>query len=317
MSLRDTFRKEIFDSEQKPLLNFARNYFLGFSIDKDPDFEELEEFYVGWRDFNEYMVLQKQEDNLRVMGEVDKETFAVKCSKRGNDVYWWRVAKRLGFLNDLPNSVLFDPHSTDKVSNVLFVTLTYDIKRSTVRDAWDTIGEDFNNWIRNLRKKFGRISHLRCWEASKQGYPHIHILMIFNDYEFKVTRIRGKYRILEKESLNHCRTYIEGIRSQISFLNGIVLGLVVGIVGNLVAQYFSLVLEGWLLLRFDNLFIVNSLVLSVSAIVLISIILYFRKKRALEEKTLSGMLDSERNLIKRVEQIKIELEALKLDIPKR
>ncbi|MCJ7761669.1 hypothetical protein MUP59_11110 [Candidatus Bathyarchaeota archaeon] len=34
---------------------------------------------------------------------------------------------------------------------------------------------------------------------TKQGYPHIHVLMIFHDYEFKVTRIREKYRILEKE----------------------------------------------------------------------------------------------------------------------
>ena len=199
MSLRDIFKKEICDSEQKPHLNFARNYFLGFSIDKDPNFKELEEYYLDWRNYIEYLVLQRQEDNLKVRGEVEKETFAVKCSKRGNDVYWWRVAKRLRFLNDLKNSVLFDPHSTDKVSNVLFVTLTYDVKRSTVRDAWDTIGEDFNNWIRNLRKKFGRISHLRCWEASKQGYPHIHVLMIFHDYEFKVTRINEKYRILEKE----------------------------------------------------------------------------------------------------------------------
>jgi hypothetical protein len=59
MSLRDKFKKEIYDSEQKPRLNFARNHFLGFSIDKDPDFEELEEFYAGWRDLIEYMVLQK------------------------------------------------------------------------------------------------------------------------------------------------------------------------------------------------------------------------------------------------------------------
>ena len=165
MSLREVFRKEIYDSEKKPRLDFARNYFLGFSIDKDPDFEELEKFYVGWRDFIEYLVIQKQEDNLKVIGEVDKETFAVKCSKRGNDVYWWRVAKRLRFLHDLPNRVMLDPHSTVKTSNVLFATLTYDIKRSTVRDAWDTIGEDFNNWIRNLRKKFGKISHIRCYES--------------------------------------------------------------------------------------------------------------------------------------------------------
>ncbi|MCJ7761668.1 hypothetical protein MUP59_11105 [Candidatus Bathyarchaeota archaeon] len=78
------------------------------------------------------MVLQKQEYSLKVVGEVDKETFTEKCSKRGNDVYWWRVDKRLQFLNDLRNNVLFDPHSIDKVSNVLFVTLTYGVKKSTV-----------------------------------------------------------------------------------------------------------------------------------------------------------------------------------------
>lgn len=228
MSLRERFKEELYDSERKPRLNYARNYFLEFSLDKDLDFGELESFYGEWRDFIEYLVLQKQSDSLKVKGEVERETFAVKCSKRGNDVYWWRVNKRLRFLKGLKNSSLFDPHSSIKQSNILFATLTYDIKRSGIKEAWETVGDEFNNWIRNLRKKFGRISHLRCWEASKKGYPHIHVLMIFHDYKFEVTRIKGKYRVLEKEEFERSyhsfvdvqaiREFREGIRYVTKYL---------------------------------------------------------------------------------------------------
>jgi hypothetical protein len=131
---------------------------------------------------------------------VKKETSAFKYAKRGNDVYVWRLRKRLSFLNELEDGTFFDPHGNFKKSNVLFITLTYDVKLSSIRGAWETIGENFNRWIRNLRKKFGRISHLRCWEASKKGFPHIHVLMVFHDYRFQVARIRGKYRVLEKEA---------------------------------------------------------------------------------------------------------------------
>ncbi len=79
------------------------------------------------------------------------------------------------------------------------MTLTYDIKRSTIQEAWERVGKEFNKWINNIRKKFGRISYLRCWEASRKGYPHIHVLMIFHDYEFKIKRIRGKYRVFKKK----------------------------------------------------------------------------------------------------------------------
>ncbi len=101
MFLREKFREGLCDSERKPRLNFARNYFLEFSLDKDLDFEELKEFYRNWRDYDEYVVLQKQSENLRNKGEVEKETIAIKCAKRGNDVYWWQVGKRLKFLHNL------------------------------------------------------------------------------------------------------------------------------------------------------------------------------------------------------------------------
>jgi len=212
--LENKFAEELYDSQNRPRLNYARSYFLGYS-DRDPDLEGLKKYYVEWRDFNEYIVIQKQTDNLRIEGETDKVTIAVKCSKRGNPVYWSRVWKRIKKLYDLKEQTLFDPHSSIKSSNVLFATLTYDTKRSTITEAWETEGRDFNKWIRNIRKKLGRIAYFRSLEASKRGYPHIHILMIFHDYEFKVVNIRGKYRILEKEEFEkswHSFVDVQAIR---------------------------------------------------------------------------------------------------------
>ena len=117
----------LYDSEHKPRLTYARSYFLGYT-DGDPDLEGLAKFYVDWRDYPEYIVVQKQTDNLRIEGKIDKETIAVKCSKRGNDVYWWRVWKRVEKLYNLKEQTLFDSHSNIKSSNVLFATLTYDTR---------------------------------------------------------------------------------------------------------------------------------------------------------------------------------------------
>ena len=152
LSLREKYREELYDAERKPRLNYARSYFRDFSIDQDFYFTELQEFFQEWRDFDEYLVLQRQTDNLRIKGEVDKETIAVKCAKRGNDVYWWRVSKRLRSLHKLENHTFFDIRSNAKFSNVLFATLTYDITRSSIKEAWETVGAEYNKWIRNLRK---------------------------------------------------------------------------------------------------------------------------------------------------------------------
>jgi len=202
LSSREKFREGLYDKENKPRLAYARHYFLG-SKEKDPDLEGLKEFYCDWRDYDEYIVLQKQSENLRNKGEVEKETIAVKCAKRGNDVYWWRVWKSLKFLYNLEDHTLFDPHGNIKLSNVLFVTLTYDAKRSGIQESWERIGLEFNKWIRNIRKKYGRISYLRCWEATKKGYSHIHVLMVFHNYKFSIFRKRKGsrliYRIKEKE----------------------------------------------------------------------------------------------------------------------
>jgi hypothetical protein len=204
VSLQEKYREGPYDPEDKPRLSYARNYFLRFTIKKGIDFTELTEFYREWRDYVEYVVLQEQIKNLRIQGEIIKKTYAAKCAKRGNDVYWCRVQQRLKPINNLKKHILFDTRSNIKRTNILFMTLTYDVKRSTIQEAWETVGEDFNRWINNIRKKFGDISYLRNWEASRKGYPHIHVLIVFHDHQFRIAfshKRKGRriYRIKEKE----------------------------------------------------------------------------------------------------------------------
>ncbi|MCJ7635100.1 hypothetical protein MUP77_22255 [Candidatus Bathyarchaeota archaeon] len=207
----------LYDSGHRPRLEYAKSYFLGYT-DRDPDLEGLKDFYCDWRDYSEYMLIQKQTESLRIEGEIERETF--ECSKRGNDVYWRRIDRRLGSLHKLEDRAFFDPHSNVKTSKVLFATLTYDTSRCSMKEAWENIGEEFNNWIRNLRKKFGRISYLRGWESSKKGYPHIHVLMVFHDYDFKInfSQLKGHrqvYRIEEKEEFEkswHSFVDVQAIR---------------------------------------------------------------------------------------------------------
>lgn len=97
--------------KEVPRLFYARNYFQQFGLDEDSNFQELGDFYLEWRNFDEYIVIQKQTESQRTKGEIEKQTIVTKCSKRGNDVYWWRVDKRLGFLENIKHSTLFDPHA--------------------------------------------------------------------------------------------------------------------------------------------------------------------------------------------------------------
>ena len=61
---------------------YARSYFLGYA-DRDPDLEVLEKFYVDWRDYDEYIVVQKQSDNLRIEGRLTKKLLRSSALNEG------------------------------------------------------------------------------------------------------------------------------------------------------------------------------------------------------------------------------------------
>lgn len=187
----------------KPRLVCARSYFLDLM---DLDFKGLRDYYKTWRDLTEFLVLQKQDwSKLESTGKVSRQTIAVKCAKRGNDVYWWRVGKRLRGLKEIEDVEFFNRKARGSMkSRAVFVTLTYDTKLSSVQVAWIQEGISWNRWISNLRDKFGEISYIRCFESFVNGYPHIHALLVFKDHEFNVFRQYSKtekkyvFRVQEK-----------------------------------------------------------------------------------------------------------------------
>lgn len=171
----------------KPRLQAARTYFLEL---KSLDFKGLVSYWKTWKTFVEYLVLQKQEGDLGL----EKTTIAVKCSKRGNDVYWNRVSRRLRPLREQADLEFFNPRdrSALKETRAVFATLTYDPKMSSIGDAWTDEGVLFNRWITGLREKYGRISYVRTWESFINGYPHVHVLLIFHESSFRVFRHVGE-----------------------------------------------------------------------------------------------------------------------------
>ena len=128
--------------------------------------------------------------------------FAVKCAKRGNDVYRSRVSRRFkGVASRAENAVFFNPKDRGiKRTRALWVTLTNDTKRCSFKEAWVNIGVEFNRFTAFVRKKFGTVSCCRVFESFENGYPHIHCILLFKSTWFNVFRDKkGQFRIHSKK----------------------------------------------------------------------------------------------------------------------
>ena len=161
--------------------------------------------YSYWVNFTEYLVFKGEK-----RGTHEFRFKAVKCAKRGNDVYNWRVNKRFKELNSLKEVTFFDPRGNVKKTRGLFVTLKINANLWTISEAWENIGGFYNKWLTKLRKRYGHVDALRVWEAGLghedneyafKGYPHVHCLLFFYEHEFEVFRHNGAWRIEEKGDL--------------------------------------------------------------------------------------------------------------------
>ncbi len=191
------FWNSIYDGKTvKPRLSLARGFFTRFS---QGDIPLLVDAFKDWRDYPEFLLLRA--DN-RVTNE--RKFFAVKCSKRGNDIFARRLDRKLGFLKT--DDVFFDIHKFDErqshtvKTKLLWVTLTYNSNRCSLEDAWKNIGSEFNLWITNLRNKYGKVWYVAFPQAFPNqkgegyGYSHLHLIMFFEDVSFHVFRRMEKNR---------------------------------------------------------------------------------------------------------------------------
>jgi hypothetical protein len=127
------------------------------------DVEDIVRKYEAWVLEDKYMVMaHEREAWVCNAGEI--EYIAVKCAKRGNDVYVSRVDSRLyGIGRNVPD--IQHNFQEDPLTSMFSITLTYDTKLCSFSEAWQKIGVEFNLYRANLRKKFGKFSVMRTWES--------------------------------------------------------------------------------------------------------------------------------------------------------
>ena len=143
------------------------------------------------------MILSRWNKHLQ-----QNEWFAVKCAKRGNDVYRSRVYRRFKGLSSRAEDLTFFNRKSRgiKKTRALWVTLTYDSKRCEFGDAWRNLGIEFNRFIAYVRKKFGKVSCCRIFESFENGYPHIHCILLFESAWFSAFRDKkGRFRVHAKQ----------------------------------------------------------------------------------------------------------------------
>jgi hypothetical protein len=189
-------------------------YFLKEDARINYPLDQKVEKFKEWALDDTYMILTKWNKK-----KMKNDVYAVKCAKRGNDVYVSRVKSRFrGLERYSEDIVFFNPKDRgSKVTRALFVTLTYDTKLCSYGQAWEQIGIEFNGFMSYLRRHLGKISSCRVFEAFDNGHPHIHCIIVFKDYSFSVFRDgKGQFRAHEKETISkgwHSNVDVKGMSS--------------------------------------------------------------------------------------------------------
>jgi hypothetical protein len=170
------------------------------------DIHDIVRKYESWVLEDKFMVMAHERE-VWVSNAGETEYIALKCAKRGNDVYVSRVDSRLyGIGLNVPD-IQHNFHE-NPFTSMLFITLTYDTKLCSFSEAWKQIGIEFNLYRANLRKKYGKFSVMRTWESYENGYPHVHAILIFEKKRFRVFQsyeqnrkgeLKLVWRIHEKE----------------------------------------------------------------------------------------------------------------------
>jgi len=143
-------------------LNLVRDYILA-DLDSLPksEYHIIPDSYVYWNKTNEYLVMK--EETLLCNQLIAEVVYAVKGSKRGNDVYIARIKKRLEGLHGI--KTVF---GLGKI-HALWVDLTCDpsFYDFSITKAWDCLSPEWNRLNSWFRKIFGDdyIGFFRVYEA--------------------------------------------------------------------------------------------------------------------------------------------------------
>lgn len=150
--------------QQKPRLNYARQIC-------GEDLQLISREYHRWVEFDEYLPMHFEH---AITGE--HYVFLGKCSKRGNDVYSWRVKKRIPKIESSADLV-YDDHVR---SQFVFATFEFNSWKIDCFGSWVEAPAELNHAMARLRKKHPGVKMvMRSFEAHSSGYIHAHVLLMF------------------------------------------------------------------------------------------------------------------------------------------
>ena len=148
------------------------------SPDRDKILQSCKYAYFKWRDAPTYNIFKK------TLSDGTTELVGGKARKRGNDIDQWRKRKRFneGEEQIAPYMVFERSEHATFLCNSFFFTLTYDRSDLSVAGSWkNRAASDYRDYINWLRKQFGSLITIRVFASSKDGYVHIHFIVVFLD----------------------------------------------------------------------------------------------------------------------------------------
>lgn len=139
----------------------------------------------AWVSDKQYLIFEQNRHHSPV------RQIASLVPKRGNPKYAWKVHKiwrefalPFEYQQKLDAEMGYTSPVNETTTNVLFLSLTWGISFCDWKTAWDTISYFWNLFAANLRRKYGRALTARVYESTEQGFPHIHCILYFENYQF-------------------------------------------------------------------------------------------------------------------------------------
>lgn len=181
-------------------LQRVRKYIFDKQLLQDSDLPIITNEYLNWVNTPLYMVFQN-----KLIPSIYQ---LIKLAKRGNNVYAYRVKKKLeiatyALKDNQIKELLLRQDNRNWTTNIIFVTLTQDIKldKGNRHWHWKNTQNFYNKFITNLRHIFGKCWVIGSTESTATAHPHKHLL-ILTERNLKCFQDKNnKWRIKEKREL--------------------------------------------------------------------------------------------------------------------
>ena len=178
--------QSLWDCISPPSLNSITKIYQNGKI----DFENAIILIKRWRNDDKYICFKKTDSENKI-------TYCYsKASKRGNDVYRWRVTKRhqkiIEFCNE-NHICLIQSENNKNYSQIIKITGTVAIKKYDKDKVNSELISYYDDLFKKrIRNKYSRVRIARTYEVSRSGYLHINWVLYFPNNRFEVRLHKAK-----------------------------------------------------------------------------------------------------------------------------